>query len=46
VAGGVAKHIGAPRTLAVFGVIVLTASVAFAVRMMMRMRTAVAPVGG
>ena len=46
VAGGVAKHIGAPRTLEVFGVIVLTASVAFAVRTMMRMRAAVAPAGG
>ena len=46
VAGGVAKHIGAPRTLEVFGVIVLTASVAFAVRMMMRMRTVVAPAAG
>ncbi len=46
VAGGVAKHIGAPRTLAVFGAIVLAASLAFAVRMMMRMRTAVAPAAG
>jgi predicted MFS family arabinose efflux permease len=46
VAGGVAKHIGAPRTLEVFGVIVLTASVAFAVRMMMRMRAAVVTAGG
>ena len=46
VAGGVAKHIGAPRTLEVFGVIVLAASVVFAVRMMMRMKTVVAPVAG
>ena len=45
VAGGVAKHIGAPRTLEVFGVIVLAASVVFAVRMMMRMKAVVAPVG-
>jgi hypothetical protein len=30
----------------VFGVIVLTASVVFAVRMMMRMRTAVVPAAG
>ncbi|HEX3121403.1 MAG TPA: MFS transporter, partial [Candidatus Acidoferrum sp.] len=46
VAGGVAKRIGAPRTLEVFGVIVLAASVVFAVRMVMRMRTAVAPAAG
>jgi len=46
VAGGVAKHIGAPRTLELFGGIVLAASAAFAVRMAMRMRTAVTRTAG
>src|SRR5580700_3189828 len=39
IAGGVAKHIGAPRTLAVFGVIVLMASLVFIFRVM-RLRPA------
>jgi MFS family permease len=38
IAGGVAKHIGAPRTLAVFGVIVLMASLVFIFRVVMRLR--------
>jgi MFS family permease len=46
VAGGVAKHIGAPRTLAVFGGIVLVASLVFLVRTTMRIRTTVAPATG
>jgi MFS family permease len=41
IAGGVAKHIGAPRTLAVFGVIVLMASLVFVFRVVMRLRPAV-----
>ena len=40
IAGGVAKHIGAPRTLAVFGVIVLMASLVFVFRVVMRLRPA------
>src|SRR5580692_4026246 len=40
IAGGVAKHIGAPRTLAVFGVIVLMASLVFIFRVVMRLRPA------
>jgi MFS family permease len=42
IAGGVAKHIGAPRTLLVFGVIVLMASLVFVFRVVMRLRS---PVG-
>jgi MFS family permease len=38
IAGGVAKQIGAPRTLAVFGVIVLMASLVFVFRVVMRLR--------
>ena len=41
IAGGVAKHIGAPRTLLVFGVIVLMASLVFVFRVVMRLRSAV-----
>ena len=41
IAGGVAKHIGAPRTLLVFGVIVLLASLVFVFRVVMRLRSAV-----
>jgi MFS family permease len=48
-AGGVAKHIGAPRTLTIFGVIVLMASLFFVFRVVMRLRpavgTAIAPGG-
>jgi MFS family permease len=40
IAGGVAKHIGAPRTLTVFGVIVLMASLVFVFRVVMRLRPA------
>jgi MFS family permease len=40
IAGGVAKHIGAPRTLLVFGVIVLVASFVFVFRVVMRLRPA------
>jgi MFS family permease len=43
-AGGVAKHIGAPRTLAVFGVIVLIASLFFVFRVVMRLRSTVGTV--
>jgi MFS family permease len=42
-AGGVARHIGAPRTLTIFGVIVLLASLYFVFRVVMRLRPA-APV--
>jgi len=38
IAGGVAKHIGAPRTLTVFGVIVLVASLVFVFRVVMRLQ--------
>ena len=38
IAGGVAKQIGAPRTLEVFGVIVLMASLVFVFRVVMRLR--------
>jgi MFS family permease len=38
IAGGVAKHIGAPNTLAVFGVIVLFASMVFVFRVVMRLQ--------
>ncbi len=41
IAGGVAKHMGAPRTLLVFGVIVLLASLVFVFRVVMRLRSAV-----
>ncbi len=41
IAGGVAKHIGAPRTLLVFGVIVLLASLIFVFRVVTRLRSAV-----
>src|ERR1700683_1524164 len=44
IAGGVAKHIGAPRTLTVFGVIVLMASLVFVFRVVMRLRPAVGAV--
>jgi MFS family permease len=37
IAGGVAKHIGAPRTLTVFGVIVLVASFVFVFLVVMRL---------
>jgi len=38
IAGGVAKHIGAARTLTVFGVIVLVASLVFVFRVVMRLQ--------
>jgi MFS family permease len=38
VAGGVAKRIGAPPTLTIFGVIVLVASLVFTYRVVMRLR--------
>jgi MFS family permease len=41
IAGGVAKHIGAPRTLLVFGVIVLMASLVFVFRVVLRLRSTV-----
>ena len=41
IAGGVAKHFGAPRTLAAFGVIVLIASLVFVFRVVLRLRPAV-----
>jgi MFS family permease len=37
-AGGIAKRIGAPRTLAIFGVLVLIASVSFAYHVFSRLR--------
>jgi MFS family permease len=40
IAGGVAKRIGAPRTLTVFGVIVLMASLVFVFRVVLRLRPA------
>ncbi len=49
IAGGVAKRIGAPYTLAVFGAIVLVGSLVFVFRVVMRLRpveaTAAAPGG-
>ena len=41
IAGGVAKRIGAPMTLTVFGVVVLLASFVFVARVVMRLRPAV-----
>jgi MFS family permease len=38
IAGGVAKHIGAPSTLAVFGVLVLIGSLVFLFRVALRLR--------
>jgi MFS family permease len=43
IAGGFAKRIGAPRTLLVFGVMVLMASLVFVFRVVMRLRPAVGP---
>jgi MFS family permease len=45
IAGGIAKHLGAPRTLAVCGGVVLMASLAFILRVVMRLgrSTAAAP---
>jgi MFS family permease len=40
-AGGVAKHIGAPLTLTVFGVLVLIGSLVFVFRVVMRLRPTV-----
>jgi MFS family permease len=40
IAGGVAKHIGAPYTLAAFGAIVLVGSLFFVFRVVMRLRLA------
>jgi hypothetical protein len=40
-AGGVAKHIGAPLTLTVFSVLVLLGSLVFVFRVVMRLRPAV-----
>jgi hypothetical protein len=37
-AGGVAKHIGAPMTLTIFGVICLIGSAVFVVRVVMRVK--------
>jgi hypothetical protein len=37
IAGGIAKHIGAPYTLALFGVVCLAGSVFFFVRVVMRL---------
>jgi MFS family permease len=44
IAGGVAKRIGAPYTLAVFGVIVLVGSLVFVFRVVLRLRAAGAAV--
>jgi MFS family permease len=40
IAGGVAKRIGAPNTLTVFGVVVLGASLIFLIRVVMRLQRA------
>jgi MFS family permease len=40
IAGGVAKHVGAPRTLAVFGMLVLLGSLVFLFRVVKRLRPA------
>jgi MFS family permease len=42
IAGGVAKRIGAPETMAIFGTIVLVASLLFAYRVLLRLRQAAA----
>jgi len=42
IAGGVAKRIGAPQTMVIFGVIVLAASLVFTYRVVMRLRQAAA----
>jgi len=38
IAGGVAKHVGAPKTLTVFGILVLLGSLVFLFRVVMRLR--------
>jgi len=43
IAGGVAKRIGAPETLTIFGVIVLVGSLVFINRVVMRLRVAATP---
>jgi MFS family permease len=43
-AGGVAKRLGAPRTLEIFGFLVLAASLIFAARVAMRTQSAARPV--
>ena len=43
IAGGVARHIGAPRTLAIFGSLVLVASLAFTYWVVARLKAAQAP---
>jgi MFS family permease len=43
IAGGVAKHIGAPSTLTVFGVLVLIGSLVFLFRVALRLRQQPAP---
>jgi hypothetical protein len=40
IAGGVAKHIGAPNTLTIFGALVLVGSLIFLFRVVLRLRTA------
>jgi len=40
IAGGVAKHAGAPRTLAAFGILVLLGSLVFLFRVVKRLRPA------
>jgi MFS family permease len=44
-AGGVAKHIGAPMTLTIFGVICLIGSAVFVVRVVMRVKVSPAAAG-
>jgi len=46
IAGGVAKHIGAPYTLTIFGILVLAGSLIFLFRVVLRLRSqaAAAPV--
>jgi hypothetical protein len=38
IAGGVAKHIGAPNTLTIFGALVLVGSLVFLFRVVLRLR--------
>jgi hypothetical protein len=43
IAGGIAKHIGAPNTLTVFGLVMLLAALFFLFRVVLPLRTAPAP---
>jgi hypothetical protein len=43
IAGGVAKRIGAPYTMTIFGALVLVGSIAFLYRVVLRLRKQAAP---